>query len=836
MDGSMFSPLTEEESTVAASSQAVANTDTSCPVPITPVPAYAPLLFPNQNGKSEPVYNHKRVSKGQNPVVNYSPALRWEYRASDGSLIAHVLRLDIKKVNRSEKAIITVMWCRLPDQMEGWAAVAMPDPRPLFGLPALVADPDRPVLVTEGEKAADAAAVLFPDYVTTTTAGGSKAPAKTDFSPLADRNIIIWPDNDHPGRRYAEAVTDLAFKAGAASVRIVQLPPTLPEGWDLADPAGDIDLASYLENAVDAEPSPPEPPSASKPALPKVLEVEIDRPCFWTHEDWTAYGKPGLYYHTLGKSNGDKDPEPENHWICSPIYSRALTAGLEGRDHGLLLEFVDPFGSWKQWAAPMRLLKGSGEDLRGELLDQGVRIDPQAGRSLLPRWIMSRYEERRVQACSRVGWLPDLSGFVLPSRTIGPVDAIFQLEGMPTPVFATSGTLEGWRSEVAKPAIGNPLAVLAISAALAGPLLARLHRAGLGVHFYGDSSTGKSTLLAMAASVWGGTDFIRTWRATSNGLEGVAASINDTALVLDEISECDPKEVGAIVYSLGNGTGKSRANLHGSARPVHRWRAVVLSSGERTIGATMAEANKHQKVGQAVRLLDVAASRRFGCFDTLHQAHGGRSLADQLKRAAGHHFGHAGPAMIERLVKDARDLTGLLDQMVELPAFAKTSELSGRAATSFAVIALSGELAIEYGLVPWPQGEAVSAATEIYSNWRDAQIGNRTEDSQILDAIRDFLARHGGSRFDDADNQEGRRATRDRAGWFKGDAGDARIWLFTRAGLQEAAAGHDLVRITAALDRAGWIVEREAGKRSKSFRLEGNKHRLYCVQPKDLQP
>lgn len=51
----------------------------------------------------------------------------------------------------------------------------------------------------------------------------------------------------------------------------------------------------------------------------------------------------------------------------------------------------------------------------------------------------------------------------------------------------------------------------------------------------------------------------------------------DTCLCLDEINEADPREVGAIVYSLGNGTGKTRANRIGSARYVHRWRLTSSS-------------------------------------------------------------------------------------------------------------------------------------------------------------------------------------------------------------------------------------------------------------------
>ena len=92
-----------------------------------------------------------------------------------------------------------------------------------------------------------------------------------------------------------------------------------------------------------------------------------------------------------------------------------------------------------------------------------------------------------------------------------------------------------------------------------------LHLAGQeggGVNFFGQSSRGKTTLLQIAASVWGrgaSPGYVRAWRATANGLEGAAASANDTALVLDELGQVEAREAAAALYSLSNGGGKVRA-------------------------------------------------------------------------------------------------------------------------------------------------------------------------------------------------------------------------------------------------------------------------------------
>jgi hypothetical protein len=113
----------------------------------------------------------------------------------------------------------------------GWRVAAMPDPRPLYRLPELATA--KTVLVVEGEKCADAARRL--GFASTTSAGGSQAAGKTDWRPLAGKDIWLLPDNDPPGRKYADEVAGLLeVLTPAPVVRTVEL-PGLPERGDLAD-------------------------------------------------------------------------------------------------------------------------------------------------------------------------------------------------------------------------------------------------------------------------------------------------------------------------------------------------------------------------------------------------------------------------------------------------------------------------------------------------------------------------------------------------------------------------------------------------------------------------
>ena len=144
--------------------------------------------------------------------------------------MAYAVRFD----SPDGKAVLPLCYGRYGEKSPQWAWKALPEPRPLYGLPKLAAMPDAPVLLVEGEKTADAAQVWFPHHAALTWSGGGKAASKADFSPLQGREVIIWPDNDEPGFAAALELAKI-LKGKARSIVIVQPPDTLPEAWDLAD-------------------------------------------------------------------------------------------------------------------------------------------------------------------------------------------------------------------------------------------------------------------------------------------------------------------------------------------------------------------------------------------------------------------------------------------------------------------------------------------------------------------------------------------------------------------------------------------------------------------------
>jgi putative DNA primase/helicase len=145
-----------------------------------------------------------------------------------------------------------------------WRWKAPPSPRPLYWARRAVG---AEVVITEGEKAADAAAQLFPDHAVATWASGCKALDKADWQPMRGRACVLWPDADAVGR---EAMAKLAGRllGLGCSVRVVAVPTSAVEGWDLADALAEGWTPGRVAKAVErlarpvVAPPAPEPPAA----------------------------------------------------------------------------------------------------------------------------------------------------------------------------------------------------------------------------------------------------------------------------------------------------------------------------------------------------------------------------------------------------------------------------------------------------------------------------------------------------------------------------------------------------------------------------------------------
>jgi len=657
-------------------------------------------------------------------------------------------------------------------------------------------------------------------------AGNLEPVAKALRQKLPDPTIIICADDDadtesNPGiTKENQAALAISAKVAVPDFG-VQRPGGATDFNDMAELLGLEAVAGAIRQATapDPEASATFPPPEGKRPGYRVLDDGQEG------DDGRRY-PPGVYFcGTQTQKNGTTTPV--DTWICSPLHVDAVTHDGQKDNFGRLLRFKTTLNEWREWAMPMEMLKGYGEELRGALLAMGVNLDPNHARKQLAAYLQWRTPTWRMRCAMQTGWA-GAGSFVLPDTVIGPTasDVTFQTLDRGHVEYTTAGTLDGWQKEIAARAVGNPLLMLALSVGFAGPLLQLTHAESGGVHFTGDSSTGKSISVEAACALWGSPHYKRSWNTTANGMEGVASLFNDCLLALDEIGECDAREVGRIIYALGNGVGKQRANRSGAARSLTRWRCAVLSSGEVTTETMIHEGGGKIKAGQTVRLVIVRAARAYGAFDHLHGSPDGATFANAIRQATTVHYGHAGRTFLEQLTQDNRDWSAGFEQAKALPIFSQAAEgQAKRVAARFALYGMAGELATEYGLTGWPTGDAFKAAGECFRLWLDERGHDNDEKRKIIEQVCGFIDRHGDARFSNAKEMPSDRSPiiRDRAGWWQ-DTEDGRVYLFTSDGMREALKGTDLSRGLDALQDEGMLPTPKPGsKRLKSERIAGHK-------------
>jgi hypothetical protein len=388
--------------------------------------------------------------------------------------------------------------------------------------------------------------------------------------------------------------------------------------------------------------------------------------------------------------------------------------------------------------------------------------------------------------------------------------------------FQEAGELGGWKEAVSLVSV-YPRVELAIYASLATPLLEILSAPNFAIDWSYQTSTGKTTTLRVAASVWGcpddrsGQSLIASWDATQVWLERSAATRSHLPLIVDDTKRArcfgGQSTVPQTLYAITNGQGRGRGSIKGT-RQTRYWRTILMSTGESRI----IDASKD--AGTAARAL-VLWGAPFG-----EETEQTGALIRKLNQGLLCNYGHAGPLFVEWLRAQREEWPVWRDQFVRLAdeIWSKASVVAGagvasRVADYLAVLELAGRLSHRALDLPWRYRSPVKAL-----------VGGLTEASGDADRAKEALEYVQDWAASSAEMIEGtREAAKPPSEWLGRWRSGERLSVpgrIMRRVLVEGSFDADAV-IRLWWDR-GWLLGQD-GKRTRVVKIGGRPTKCYSV-------
>jgi uncharacterized protein (DUF927 family) len=878
--------------------------------------AYTPLIPVSDDA---PAFD-KHTADYHNQKFKCYPKCSYAYHTEDGGLVGYMVRWEILQEDGViKKEILPYIYAEHKLGGRKWISKGFPVPRPLYHLPQIVELSEAPILVCEGEKAAEAGTILFPEYISTTSPHGAKSLNQADWSVFKGRNIILCPDFDEAGQQWAEELTNICKKVGVKSTRYL-----FPEMFNLLripyfekrlryqeglSPRMNVeDLFGHQEqedNQGIEEISPSDLFSNEKEEAAKFksnLEKPLNVKTLSEHgsedaayvmeeaglldfedlmdfafycekiapqgydladaltEGWTADlmqavineagGEDKIFsavlcsqikgFKTTGgmftlKPSGVFCDETK---VCGFIKPVASCRNIDGEQWTLLAEFIDKDFKQREIFIPLTTIVKDGSATSEMLINAGlwVNIDPKTGRQNL-KYYLNQTPKERMMLVNKIGWHGQ--NYVLPHKTWGKPEKEkhkLYLHGS-MPLYEEMGTLEQWTQEIGRYLKGNSRLIFSVCMNLTSSFLTPLGRQNFGVHYIGNSSIGKSTILYVVASIFGAE--VKSWRTTDNCAEAWAREANDNIFFLDELGKApNASVVSEMLYMLGDGQGKGRLDRLGAPREVTKFKTFVLSSGEMSIEDKMREGfgKRTFYAGQSVRLAQIQADagKKMGIYENLHGFKNGARLSDHLVKASLKYRGTLGDAWISYCCSHYHEVLEKAERYAQfwMDKYHLEDGTDGqvlRVKGHYAYIAALGEIAIEQKLLRLEEGDAQEATAILFNDWLNQRGGIEShEDMEVVKKLVSFIEEHGSSRFENPwntgeDGQTGmerpnNEKINNRAG-FRKFVDDQYIYyflpvVFTRDILDGAKGTTQKARLKKLAD-AGYIqtsIEKKEGK------------------------
>ena len=469
------------------------------------------------------------------------------------------------------------------------------------------------------------------------------------------------------------------------------------------------------------------------------------------------------------RGDGVFDPDNSDERIAPPLIPVAYARTSDSGDWQLKVRFENRDGIWQTRLVKEVHLRSRGREVLKFLADDGYPLPPAPEtQKVLIEALCHPGELPRLLLVGTTGWQGEQLGtqFILGDQVYGGENAEIQPDETLTklgPNLAQSGSLKGWKRYVAKPAKWNPLLIFALSAAFAPPLIGPLRREPFGLQFFGEGSTGKTTVIDVAGSVWGwgSRGYHKTWNTTVNALEPTAQAHNDALLALDEVQtgtgerQKPGESVIPSIFRLLSGEPKKRLGADGSSLSKSpSWKLIYMSTSEFDLRKLANDSGQELTKGHQVRCIDIPADTfQFGCFEHVPDGFDSSAqFARGLRERCTNHHGTPIDAYLQAITADEFNWDNWIPWLnARRERFQKELEpvpglpenLADRIVQHFSDIYAAGALASKLEILPFRSRRIRQACAQVYYSAANHYVADRSKQQQwAARVLKRFVAEH----------------------------------------------------------------------------------------------
>jgi uncharacterized protein (DUF927 family) len=541
-----------------------------------------------------------------------------------------------------------------------------------------------PIVITEGEFKALLLNQL--GFLAVSGTGGANTWKPEWNTRFTGFNVILAFDNDEAGRRGAVKVTE-NLKGPAKSVKVIQWPHELDGGKDKKDVTDFFitlnktpeDFQHLIDNAQET-----------------IQEIkDIGGIKFIEPEGYE------IRENRIDKIVYIKD-KPTKISICStPLFITGYALDVDTRTEEVAIAFKQ-HRKWKSLWIPKRTISDMKKLI--ELSDHGLQVNSVNVKRMIE--YLSSFEAHNIDLtevshiAKGVGWktIRDRRVFILYKMISRidksvPDDKEISVEFIAEAGFERfvkalkpEGQYSKWRDCITK-VLKYRYACFVFYASFAAPLLRILKAPNFIIDLWGSTSIGKTTVLELAASVWGNPHkeaggLVFSWDSTKVFHERLAGFFCDIPVFPDDSQSADDRIVTSILYQVASGVGKGRGAITG-IRHNPTWHTICFSTGERPLAQCT--------------IFSGAQARTIELYGSPFPNAGGNFIGD-LKQCIRENYGHAGPKFIEGLLCIIENPTELSNLKSEYKRYQQMlsnkagSEIGDRLSQYFATVKIAMDL------------------------------------------------------------------------------------------------------------------------------------------------